>query len=881
MTVFLSTLVRVNPRSAAPRSGSGTWRLSRTTSLPGLALCSLCVAAPLLGQAPGDTVWVTPEGRYEAGAVHRAVLGAGYRELWETPVPVVVLDLDSFAGGLDPLRLGGGQQTRSLRFQGGDGAVYTFRSVDKDVSRGIDPGLRGTVAESVLQDQISSLLPLSAMVVSPLLDSVGVFNPGPQLVVLPDDPRLGDFREDFAGLLGWIEIRPDEADDEEASFEGAERVVSSPRLFERLEEGSDNRVDARAFLRARLMDFLVGDWDRHPDQWRWAGFAADVAGRDGLLFSPVPRDRDWALARIDGLVGFFAPIPWPQYVGFGPEYPSPFRISWNGRGLDRRILAELSAGEFEAEARRLQDRLTPEVIDAAVATLPGPYEERIGEELRRDLRARRDDLLPFVRDYYELLAEWVDVEATDEDELVRVDHGSDGRVRVAIHDLRDGEPRPQPWFDRTFVPGETKEVRLYLKGGDDTVEVQGEAGPVTVRVVGGGGDDRFVDRSEGRRTRYYDHRGTNVAEGRARIDERDWDEPEDEEAEQHGARPRDWGSRWLPWPGFGYNPDEGFYFDVGASRTGFAFRQHPYANRLSLQLGMSTSPAKARLHAQLDVPLTGTRFRNETEVRYRGANFLNYYGMGNETEADGPPQRYEALRSQFDASSRMVLQLGGGFEAHFGPRYRRSHTREVDGSLLSEERPYGFETFRQFSVVSGLSWNRRRLGDRPHAGISAGVMAEWVPSILDAEESYGIFEGRVAAHLTDREMPLRPTLLLQLTGSHRAGRYPYHDAAWLGGAASLRGYREQRFGGDSALRFNSELRLAITEVVLLFPGELGILGLADVGRVFLDGEESDRWHAGFGGGLWGSWLRDYTLSVSVARGADDTFWYVTVGLPFS
>ena len=833
------------------------------------------------GQQPGDTVWVTPDGRYPAGALHRAILGSGYRELWETPIPVAVLDLDRFAGGLDPLRLGGGQQTRSLRFQGRDGAVYTFRSIDKDVSRGIDPQLRGTVAESVLQDQISSLLPLSAMVVSPLLDSVGVFNPGPRLVVLPDHPRLGEFREAFAGLLGWIEVRPDEADDEEASFEGAERVVSSPRLFERLEEGSDNRVDARAFLRARLMDFLVGDWDRHPDQWRWAGFPAELEGRDGLVFRPVPRDRDWALSRIDGLLGFFAPIPWPQYVGFGPDYPSAFRIAWNGRGLDRRLLASLSREDFESEAVRLRARLTPEVIDAAVSTLPAPYEERIGAELRSDLRSRREALVTFVEEYYELLAGWVDVDATDEDELALVEHGPEGRVRVAIHDLRDGEPRPQPWFERTFLPGETREVRIYMRGGDDTVEVSGEGGPVTVRVVGGGGDDRFVDRSEGTATRFYDHRGDNRAEGRARIDEREWDEPEDEQAEQHGARPLDWGSRWIPWPGLGYNPDEGLYVDLGAQRTAWAFRQHPYANRLNLQVGMSTSPAKARVLLQLDVPLAGTPFRNETSGRYRGAQFLNYYGMGNETTDEGPDARYEAVRSQVDVSSRMVLSLGHGLEAHLGPRYRRSHTREVEGSLLTEERPYGYDTFRHLSVVSGLSLNRRRLGERPRNGWAVDLGAEWVPALLDVEEAYTVLEGRVTAHLTSGELPLRPLLLLQLAGSHRVGRYPYHDAAWLGGGTSLRGYREQRFAGDSSLRLNSELRLALTEIVLVFPGELGILGLADVGRVFLEGEESHRWHAGFGGGVWGSWLRDYTLSVSVARGASDTFWYLSVGLPFS
>ncbi len=34
-------------------------------------------------------------------------------------------------------------------------------------------------------------------------------------------------------------------------------------------------VDARAYLRARLMDVLIGDWDRHLEQWRWARYEND------------------------------------------------------------------------------------------------------------------------------------------------------------------------------------------------------------------------------------------------------------------------------------------------------------------------------------------------------------------------------------------------------------------------------------------------------------------------------------------------------------------------------------------------------------------------------------------------------------------------------
>jgi len=87
---------------------------------------------------------VTAGVRYGAGWLHRLLLGAHYRDLWTTPVRVPVLDLGGFAGGLTPLRRGGGRETKSLRLQGANGRVYAFRSVDKDPTAALPPDLRQT-----------------------------------------------------------------------------------------------------------------------------------------------------------------------------------------------------------------------------------------------------------------------------------------------------------------------------------------------------------------------------------------------------------------------------------------------------------------------------------------------------------------------------------------------------------------------------------------------------------------------------------------------------------------------------------------------------------------------------------------------------------------
>jgi len=138
-------------------------------------VCAALVAAgglapgPTTGQGgaspppPPRTVTVTAGPEYRAGWLHQVLFGRHYRDLWITPIDVELLDLGAFAGGLTPLRRGGGAQTRALRLAGADGREYVFRSVNKHPSW-LPADLRETIAERVVRDQISVLHPGAALV---------------------------------------------------------------------------------------------------------------------------------------------------------------------------------------------------------------------------------------------------------------------------------------------------------------------------------------------------------------------------------------------------------------------------------------------------------------------------------------------------------------------------------------------------------------------------------------------------------------------------------------------------------------------------------------------------------------------------------------------
>ena len=85
-------------------------------------------------KAKVESVTVIAGKHYEAGRFYRWFFGDNYRDLWTTPIRVPVFDWHTFGGGLHPTKEGGGNQTKSLRFETAEGDEYVFRLSDKSVN---------------------------------------------------------------------------------------------------------------------------------------------------------------------------------------------------------------------------------------------------------------------------------------------------------------------------------------------------------------------------------------------------------------------------------------------------------------------------------------------------------------------------------------------------------------------------------------------------------------------------------------------------------------------------------------------------------------------------------------------------------------------------
>ncbi|MEX2048130.1 MAG: BamA/TamA family outer membrane protein [Gemmatimonadota bacterium] len=816
---------------------------------------------------------------YGASAFYQLLAGAGYRDLWTAPIRVPVADLSRLGGGLTARRVGGGMTTKTLHLDGADGRRYVLRSVDK-VPADLIAEFEGTLLEDVLQDQISAFHPSSALVVAPLLDAVGVLHVTPTLVVVPDDPRLGDFRSEFAGMLALFEERPDDPPEGAPGFGGSIEVVQTDRLFAIMEEQTGHRVARDELLRARLVDLIVGDRDRSTNNHLFARFAD---GEGGALWRPIPRDRDQAFVRFDGLLKGFARYYDRRLVQFESEYPNVFGLTRNAWDIDRSFLVSMSRAEWDSVVSDVRARLTDAVIDDAVRMMPREHYELVGERLAPALRRRRDNLVEAADELYRIVFESPDITLSDADEDVTIRHLRDGSVQITgVVVGPQGDATTS--YTRTFVPDETLEVRVYLQGGDDRAVVVGNGpGSIKVRVMGGGGRDELHDSSgtPGVVNLFYDGGGgTVVTDGPStRFHRRDverrfsWHEE---------SRWLDWGTFVVPEARFGYDEDRGLVLIGGVKVRQYGFLKDPYAMRLQLRAGWAVgarTPIVDYRHFWQDM-------LGETDVfvraRWSGLEVMNFFGLGNQVPLSGAKDYHKVRHESLEASIAFSVGDGETRVLSVGPVFEFSRSDTVTAaSFVGVTDPYGSGGFAALGLQTDFVLDGRDSPGAPTSGYLLDGGARFVPEVLDVRRgSYGEVHATAATYVSPAGG--NPVLAVRAAGKMLWGAYPFAQAAFLGGSGSVRGLPEQRFAGDASLNASAELRVQLARVAILFPSDVGVFALGDMGRVYLSGEVSDSWHTAYGGGVWIAPIRrESTVQISLARsGSGETRFYAGVGFAY-
>lgn len=806
------------------------------------------------------------------------MLGNNYREEWVTEVhDIPYFDIGHEKGGMKILKRGGGQQTKSLRLEANNKKQYVLRSIEKYPESAVPAELRNTVAVNVVVDQISAAHPYGAFAIPKMAEAAGIYHTNPKLVYLPDDPRLGIYRQAFGDGLYLYEERPAKNREDIESFGRSKDIVNTPEVLKKTRSDGDHYVDQEFTLRSRLFDIVIGDWDRHDDQWRWASFRDE---NNFLYYRPVPRDRDQAFFWSDGWLLKIASYNWgiAKFQGFHDEIRDVDGLSFNGRYFDRSFINEPARETWLNIAQDLQDRLTDEIIEQSVRDLPEEVFVIKGDQIISKLKNRRNDLLKYAEEYYYFLSKNVNVLGSDKSEHFIIDRIDNERTKVTVNLLKSksGEIK-RKMYERTFLNSETEEIRIYGFAGKDTFDFIGEGNNrIKVRLVGGKGDDTVNDNTNSKNhkglTYLYDTKSGTQVNGKFRDKTSDKDpliNDYNRKMFQYNV------TAPVIYPG--YNPDDGIFIGAGVMIKKHGFRKHPFKEKHIIKADIAP---KSRSY---DFSYSGTFSQVLGEwdfvinANIFAPSYTDYfYGYGNETIFDHDKfkndNRYYSSRylqyifyPEITRKSKNELNqftIGGGYQSvnvksnlnDLNPEQDRfiiTYSESLTYTLLDIQRHYLAlfgnyifdNTNNEHMPLQGIKWNLFLIGLEDVDHKDKDIDFQRIRTDFSYYFTFGKF--------------LKSTLALRAGGVLTHGDYEFYHAAKIGGSNTFRGVRKFRMAGQHSFYQNTDLRVNLFDIRnSVLPTSVGLVLFHDFGRVWYPKDpstasgSSNKIHRAYGGGIW-------------------------------
>jgi hypothetical protein len=346
-----------------------------------------------------DSVEVIPGKYYQRGKFSMLFLGKKQRELWIAPVRAKVFDYETAKGGLTPVEFGGGDQTISMKLEDSQGKTWALRSVNKDQKFALPKALRITFMRFLIRDQLASANPYGQLVVPMLANAIGLHHATPELVLIPYNEKFGQFNERMAGRLAYLEENLNSSWKNRKRFGSPKDIVDTEEMLAILAKDKIS-VDTALYLKTRLFDMLISDWDRHEGNWEWA-LTVDNGKK---VFEPIPKDRDAAFYQFDeGLVSHITLMFAPKLQSFRKNFGKVSGLMIQSERLDSKILKTVDRNEFVNAAYLIQNALTEEVIDSAFAKYPPRVRSMVGKEHADILKTRIAQLPKVAGEFHDLL----------------------------------------------------------------------------------------------------------------------------------------------------------------------------------------------------------------------------------------------------------------------------------------------------------------------------------------------------------------------------------------------------------------------------------------------------------------------------------------------
>ena len=829
----------------------------------------------------------------DKSSVQQLLLGERYQKNYRKPITASVATFDTLYGGLQVVRDAGGRKNKSLLLKTKDGRELTMTALRKSSTKYLDKVLlknsyvtddyERTEIESLLLDLYTTSHPYVFMAIPDLSDAAKIYHTNPAIFYIPKHETLGAFNTDYGNELYRIEERPEQNYTDERNFGYADDIESTYDIIEKIRENEKYRIDENAYIRARLFDMLVGDWDRHQDQWRWAKFNQD---NGDVLYKPIPKNRDQVFSDFDGTL-----VDIVKVISGASNHLQVYDdkledIKWiNSAGvkLDRVLIQQSDRQVWLKQAKFLQDNISDGIIETAFQKIPLEAQDSMIDDIKSKLKGRRANLVDIAARYYDYLNELVVLSGTDKDDYIEITRFDEGLTQVKISRLNDGVVST-PFIDQTYDSKVTKELWIYGLNGKDQFVVNGKGkNLIFTRIIGGQGNDIY-DIQNGKKIKIYDHKSTEntvVAKNGANIRFTDVYNLNVYNFEKTRSK------TMTLTPGLGYNPDDGILLGTTAVYTVNGYQRNPFSQEHTLNVKYAFDTNGFILDYEAEFANIFLDWNLNVGGLFTSPSYThNFFGFGNETVYDADDYNYNRVKkSVYNGHVGIVKRSAFGSDYGF---------RAVVESVQLGNSPDRFMT--TFPTASNADFYKRHYFGgleaqydylsadnkiNPSMGMNFKLHVGAKTNLQYAEELYGYINSNLGfynALTKDKTLVLKTDVRAQF----RFGNdYVFYQASNIGGESGLRGYRAERFTGRNSMVASSDVRYSFPSFkIRLLPFQITVFGGGDLGRVWQKDDFSNKWHNDYGGGLRITAAQSLSGTFNLFRGEEGSRFSFGLGFKF-
>lgn len=799
--------------------------------------------------------------------LYNKMWGTHYRDLYYMPVTVRTESLDSLNGELTLVEQF--PQLQALIFNDRNLQPYLVKPISGS-SGFLESGFfryvykkedyKDTYIGDFIKEAYTIVHPYMFLVTEDLADKVGLTSADSRIRfitgcsaadTIADGSSLKDRVASVSRLPGFKDVGT---------------IDSISVLLDSLKHKNNITIDQRKYIKSRMFDMLTGDWNKIPENWYWV----PAHQGDSIVYSPYVFDRNHAFTKVDG--SFFKELLNMLGLDFITDYKGTLKNvkKFNGLAYAADIALTQKSGEkiWMEEAESLQNTVTDKMIDDAFSKLPKELRNKESESIKKNLKIRRGQLKNMAARYYHVLQKTPVITGTDQNDKFTIDQVNSNEIRIRIY---DGET-DRLTFDKNYNKKSTKEIWIYGLNGNDSFEVNKPQKNIPVLLIGGKGkNDYKVD--QGKNIFIYESKSEkerldSLKHGKVII-------PNKEDATEYDYTRLRY-TKFAFTPIGIYDSDLGLNLGTSFSYTIYGFRRAPYTRKHQLSYDYTHGFTYQGIFPSYD------KNKSFHLAAYLGspAYFSNFFGFGNETDGyKDESKNYNRVNIRkymltpsffYDITKEQTISLFGSFESYKvkdpEDKDRFINTVYSSGSSIYSTKYY-------FDL--GLTYEYKKEEDRFVSSIDASVTSGYNFNIADPELNYfhANADFGINLKLTDRL-----TFATMLKGKILfSDKYEFFQAA----TTELRGFRDNRFIGKQSFYEYSDIRFNMGRLKNpLTPLDYGIFAGIDHGRVWYQGESSDKWHSSYGGGFWLTVLRRFTGKFSYFGSSDGSRFSFELGMGF-